>query len=181
MKKTIAIIISAGFLFACNNAAENKTEEKPAAASEATNAKPAIELPFKAEYSSNFTQDVSDQDLKTALDSYVFWRDGDLDKLAAIMGDTAEVEMADGSSKKWVNVELKKMWKMHRDSMSKVDIMMEAWTKLKSDKGDNIIATWYKETDTYKTGKVDSAYYHDINILKDGKIVYYSTFKKPAK
>lgn len=29
----------------------------------------------------------------------------------------------------------------------------------------------YKEYDTCKTGKEDSASYHDVNLLKNGKIV----------
>ena len=45
----------------------------------------------------------------------------------------------------------------------------------------NRLLTWYKEIDTYKTGKVDSAYYHDINGIKDGKINYYDQYKRPAK
>ena len=181
MKKIIAIIIVAGILFACNSGTEKTTEEKPTEGSATTETKNEIVLPFKAEYSSSFTQDVSDKDLKTVLDSYVYWRDGDMDKLASLMADSAMVEMADGNKKIWANADLKKMWTMHRDSMSKVDITMQAWTKLKSDKGHDFVATWYKETDTYKTGKVDSAYYQDINQIKDGKIVHYATFKKPAR
>jgi hypothetical protein len=34
---------------------------------------------------------------------------------------------------------------------------------------------WYKEVDTYKTGKIDSAFYEDDNRLKDGKIVWASS------
>jgi hypothetical protein len=41
------------------------------------------------------------------------------------------------------------------------------------------VATWYIERDKYKNGKVDSAYYHDINVLKNGKIVVYSAYRKP--
>jgi hypothetical protein len=49
------------------------------------------------------------------------------------------------------------------------------------DKKEGYVVAWYKETDTYKNGKVDSAYYHDINQVKDGKIVWYAQYKRPAK
>jgi hypothetical protein len=59
---------------------------------------------------------------------------------------------------------------------------MEAWQKMyEPTKKETAIVTWYKETDTYKTGKVDSAYYHDINAVKNGKITFYSQYKRPAK
>ena len=38
-----------------------------------------------------------------------------------------------------------------------------------------------KENDTYKTRKVDSASYHDINLMKNGKIVWFSQYKRPMK
>jgi hypothetical protein len=37
------------------------------------------------------------------------------------------------------------------------------------------VNVWYKEVDTYKTGKIDSAFYEDDNRLKDGKIVWASS------
>jgi hypothetical protein len=47
-----------------------------------------------------------------------------------------------------------------------------------TDKKDTYIVTWYKEYDVFSSGRVDSASYHDINQLKDGKIVWYSQFKR---
>jgi len=34
-------------------------------------------------------------------------------------------------------------------------------------------------TETYKDGRVDSAYWHDVNMVKNGKIVWYSQYKRP--
>jgi ketosteroid isomerase-like protein len=66
--------------------------------------------------------------------------------------------------------------------MSSVTIDMHAWQKMyATDKKEGHIVTWYKEIDTYKNGKVDSATYHDINRVKDGKIVWYSTMKRGFK
>ena len=44
---------------------------------------------------------------------------------------------------------------------------------------DSIVVVWYKQIDTYKSGRVDSAHYHDINMVKGGKIVWYSQYKRP--
>jgi ketosteroid isomerase-like protein len=179
MKKIFSLFVIILISFGCSNDAEKKTEEKPADAVVAAAPSVAVDLPFKATYSSNFTQEVSDADLKTVMDSYVHWRSGDIDKLVALMGDTSTIEGADGMIRKLSNSDLKAYWKLHRDSIASIDIEMEAWQKMHSDKGDDIVVTWYIERDKYKTGKVDSAYYHDINIVKNGKIVMYSTYRKP--
>lgn len=178
MKKILVLSALALTLFSCSSQEEKKTE---AVAEPAPTPAAAIDLPYKAAYSSNFTQDVPDAVLKATMDSYVHWTSGDMDKLASLMGDSVTVEMADGLTKSFTNAELKAFWKTHRDSITNVSIEMEAWNKMHSDKGDDIIATWYLEKDTYKNGAVDSAYYHDINLFKNGKMVYYSTFKKPKK
>ena len=48
---------------------------------------------------------------------------------------------------------------------------MDVWLPVHSnDKNEDAVLVWYKEIDTYKSGKVDSAYYNDINGIKDGKI-----------
>lgn len=179
MKHFFALIMITLIAFGCSNDAEKKAEEKPAEAAATPAPTTAPDLPFKASYSSNFTQEVSDADLKTVMDSYVHWRSGDIDKLVALMGDTSTIEGADGVIRVLSNNDLKAYWKLHRDSIASVDIEMEAWQKMHSDKGDDIVVTWYIERDKYKNGKVDSAYYHDINVLKNGKIVVYSAYRKP--
>jgi hypothetical protein len=102
--------------------------------------------------------------------------------LANAMGDTVTLEMSSGDHKRLSRADLTKMWTTSRDSLSSVKIDMGAWNKMYStDKKDGFIVTWYDETDTYKTGKVDSASYHDVNLVRDGKIVFYSQYKRPKK
>lgn len=175
MRKIFACLSLAVFLFACNS-----ETEKTAAATETKTTAP--DLPYKASYSSSFSTDVSDADLKTVMDSYKFWADGDMTGLAATMGDSVTVEFSNGDHFSGIKADLMKRWSTSRDSLSSVTIDMEAWQKMyATDKKDGYIITWYKEFDTYKTGKVDSASYHDINQLKDGKIIWYSQFKRPLK
>jgi ketosteroid isomerase-like protein len=183
MKKIIAIFVLSTALFSCAGDKEKKVDDAavPTDAPTVKAVEPAVEMPYTATYSSNFTQDVPEAEVKTVLDSYKYWASGDVDALGNLMGDTATIEGADGSTMHLSNADLKKFWKLHRDSLSSVKVNMEAWTKIRSDKGDNIVLTWYKEYDAYKTGKVDSATYHDINVVKNGKIVVYSTYKKPLK
>jgi hypothetical protein len=75
-----------------------------------------------------------------------------------------------------------KMWTTYRDSLSSITIDMQAWKKMYAPgRKQAFVVTWYKETDIYKSGKADSAYYHDINGLKDGKIIAPGQYKRPAK
>ena len=65
---------------------------------------------------------------------------------------------------------LMKTWQTTRDSLSSVKITMDVWLKNHSLKDSNdYINVWYKEIDTYKSGKVDSANYEDDNACKKRK------------
>lgn len=175
MRKIFACLSLAVFLAACNN-----EKEKTEIVSDAKTSAP--DLPYKASYSSSFSTDVSDADLKTVMNSYKFWADGDMTGLASTMGDSVTVEFTSGDHFSGTNADLMKRWSTYRDSLSSVTIDMEAWQKMyATDKKEGYIITWYKEIDTYKSGKVDSAMYHDINQVKDGKISWYSQYKRPLK
>ena len=179
MRKIILCISSAIFLLSCNN-----EKEKTATTTNADTVaeKSTADLPYKASYSSSFTTDVSDGDLKTVLTSYKDWSSGNFDGLSNVLGDSVEYDASDGSSMHLPKTELIKLWKTYRDSLSSVTIDMYAWQKMyATDKKEGHVVTWYKEIDTYKNGKVDSAIYHDINRVKDGKITWYSTMKRGFK
>jgi len=178
MKRTFLCLCFAMFLFSCNN---SKTES--ASTSTDTTAKTTMtDLPYTASYSTNFTDDVSDADLKMVLMTYKNWADGNISDLANSMGDSVYVDFNTGDHFTGKKADLMKIWSKYRDSLSSVTISMEVWKKLyEPNKKDAAILTWYKEIDTYKTGRVDSAYYHDINGIKDGKINYYDQYKRPAK
>jgi ketosteroid isomerase-like protein len=181
MKKTILFCSLALSLFACtNNSTKTKamSSESPSLSTE----QPTVDLPYKAAYSSQFSTDVSDADLKMVLMSYKNWENGNMSELAKEMGDTVVVDMSSGDHLIKANADLMKMWSTYRDSLSSVKINMQAWQKMyATDKKEGYIVTWYDETDTYKNGKVDSASYHDINQVKNGKIIWYSQYKRPKK
>jgi len=182
MKTTLLCFCLGTFLCSCTGN-ENKTaaaNEDNSTAADAT--KPAMDLPYTASYSSKWTTDVSDADLKMVLMTYKDWGDGNIASIEKVMGDTVTVDMSSGYHIMKPKADIVKMWGTYRDSLSSANIDMQGWQKMyEPDKKEGYVVTWYKETDTYKNGKVDSAYYHDINQVKDGKIVWFAQYKRPAK
>ena len=180
MKKMLFCFLCGTILLSCG---DNKSE--PAAtdanAAEST-AKSTVDLPYTASYSSDFTTDVSDADLKTVLVSYKDWADGNMANVAKGYTDTLAWRRSTGDNYTLPNADIMKMWTTYRDSLSSITIDMQGWEKFHSvDKNEDWIGTWYKEIDTYKSGKVDSAYYHDLNLLKDGKIAMLEQYRRAAK
>lgn len=175
MKKIVLCFTLGAFLFSCNS-----NKEKPATTENET--KSTVDLPYKASYSSNFSTDVSDADLKMVLVSYKDWADGNMANVAKAYGDTLKWFKASGQYYKLPNAGIMKMWGTYRDSLSSITIDMQAWQKMyATDKKEAYVVTWYKEIDTFKGGKADSTYYHDINQVKDGKIIQLEQYMRPAK
>ena len=178
MKKILLCLGVLSVLLSCNSPKEKTSETETTTKA----AEPAVDLPYQASYASNFTEDVSDADLKMVLNSYRDWAAGNLNELANALGDSVDYDASDGSSHHLNKADLLKMWTTYRDSLSSVTIDMYAWQKMYApDRKEGHVVTWYKEIDTYKNGKVDSATYHDINRVKDGKIVWYSSMKRGFK
>ena len=98
------------------------------------------------------------------------------------MGDSMSVNGADGFKFHGLSDSLMKTWTVSRDSLISVVIKMDVWLKSHAVKDSmDYINVWYKEIDTYKTGKVDAANYEDDNGLKNGKIVWFSSHKQHLK
>lgn len=91
----------------------------------------------------------------------------------AYFADTVAETFWNGYSFKVKRDSLVKMGHKYRDSLSSSKIRMIAYVALHStDKNSDWVIVWYKQVDTYKTGKVDSASYQDDNELVNGKIVW---------
>lgn len=179
MKKLVLLICVITFFAACNG---DKNRESASNADSTSTGKASADMPYTASYTSSWSDNVSDDDLKMVLMTYKDWSAGNMKGLASAMGDSVEYDMNSGKSLKLNNADLMKMWTTSRDSLKSVVIDMQAWNKMYStDKKEAYVVTWYKETDTYKDGRVDSAAYHDINQIKDGRIIWYSQFKRPLK
>jgi ketosteroid isomerase-like protein len=142
----------------------------------------SIELPYVADYSSAVSLNVSDQGLQTVLNSYKAWEKGDYHALRVSLADSVDFNAWDGFEYSGKAEGLIERWTASRDSLSDVKIKMHAWTKSHFiDKNTDVITVWYTEIDTYKDGRIDSAYWSDINMIKDGKISWYSQYRQSPK
>ena len=178
--KKICILFFSSFFVSIIFTACNSGEATVAGAD--TTAASSVTLPYTANYESNFTNEVSDEDLLLALNSYKYWETGDLNALRGTMGDSMFVNNANGWKFSGRSDSLMPLWQKFRDSLSSVSISMDGWVKNHSPKdSNNFITVWYKEIDTYKSGKVDSANFADINQVKNGKIVWFSSYKQALK
>lgn len=167
------------FMLSCNS----NTEKKEAAEATAPAAeKKAVDLPYQALYTADWTQDVSDADLKMVLQSYKDWEDNNKAGLRSAFGDSVAVDMSDGTHFNGKADDIVKTFFTYRDSLTSSKLKMQSWAKLYSpSKKDAYVVTWYDQYDTFKSGKIDSSTYHDINQVKNGKITWYAQYRRPLK
>jgi hypothetical protein len=175
MKKLSAIFLIPIFLIACKG---SSTDATATAAKDSVTAAPSVPLPYTAQYSSNFVPG-KPADVLTVLNNYKAWQDNDMAALRATIGDSVILIFSSGAVMSATGDSAIKEAKKYRDSLSKVDYTFYAWTSNHSvDKNEEWVNIWYKEIDTHKSGKVDSAFYEDDNRLKDGKIVWTSSHEQ---
>jgi len=139
----------------------------------------AMALPYTAGYTSSFSIG-SDSSVANVLNNYKAWENGDMEGFKNTLADSVAASFSSGFKFKATRDSAMKLASMFRDSLSNVQIKMDAWIPLHAkDKNEDWVSVWYTEIDTYKTGKVDSAYYQDDNMIdKNGKIVYTDSHKR---
>jgi hypothetical protein len=175
MKKLSAIFLIPIFLIACKS---SSTDSTASAAKDSVTAAPSVPLPYTAVYSSTFVPG-KPADVLTVLNNYKAWQDNDMAALRSTIGDSLTLIFPSGAVLSTTGDSAIKDAKKYRDSLSKVDFTFYAWTSNHSvDKNEEWVNVWYKEIDTRKSGKVDSAFYEDDNRLKDGKIVWASSHEQ---
>jgi len=164
MKKIWYLFAGVALLASCKNG------------STSTAAKPdTVAMPYKASYSSSFTLVDSPKIIQAVLQSYKDWEDNKLSNAPAYFADTIAMDFSDGIQYKGKRDSLVKVFQKFRDTLASSKIDVWVYTFLHSnDKNEDWVNVWYKQTDTYKNGKVDSAEYEDDNLIKNGKIVYVS-------
>ena len=166
----------------CFAACTSSTPSTPAASgNDSAAAAATVPLPYTAAYSSNFVPG-KQTDVLTVLNSYKAWETGDMKALKATFADTTSMNFPNGMVIKATADSMTNLAAKYRDSLSKVVLTFDAWTSNHSvDKNQDWVNVWYKEVDTHKNGKVDSMYYQDDNLLKDGKIVWVSSHQQKYK
>jgi hypothetical protein len=175
MKKLSAIFLIPIFLIACTG---SSTDSTATPTKDSVTAAPGAPLPYTAVYSSNFTPG-KPADVLAVLNNYKAWQDNDMAGLRATVGDSVTMIFSSGMVMSTTGDSAIKEAKKYRDSLSKVELTFYAWTSNHSvDKNEEWVNVWYKEIDTHKSGKVDSAFYEDDNRVKDGKILWTSSHEQ---
>jgi hypothetical protein len=176
MKKFACFFLAATLLVACKN------EEKKEEVKEVATAKESLTMPYKATYSSSFVCSDNEKNVQMVLQSYKDWEDNKISNAPAYFADTITYIFPDGNNNRTSRAQFVKEAQVYRDSMTSSKIEIVAYTNLHStDKNTDWVNVWYKQTDTWKKGKVDSAFFQDDNMLTNGKIVYVSSKKQAIK
>jgi hypothetical protein len=178
MRKFLVIFLLPLCFAACTG---NSSESAAATTNKDSVTAPSAPLPYTATYSSDFLPGKA-TDVAVVLDNYKAWETNDMKAMRATYGDSVEIIFPSGTIISGTADSLIKLAAKYRDSLSKVELTLYAWTSNHSvDKNEDWVNVWYKEVDTYKTGKIDSVSYEDANRLKDGKIVWVSSHEQKFK
>jgi len=174
MKKLIFILIVSIIYSACTSRTAGIQMENKDSSS--------VALPYTAAYSSKFSVG-KDSNSLMVLNNYKAWEDGDMNAFKNTLSDSFTIYFADGGKFSGTRDSAMILASAFRDSISKVELKIDAWVPLHSeDRNEDWVSVWYKEIDTYKNGKIDSAYYQDDNMLdKNGKIVFTAIHKQVLK
>jgi hypothetical protein len=169
MRKIISVACVLLLFAACKDANNTTT----------SSAKDTTTYPYKAGYSSSFDATPNPANIKACLQSYKDWEDNKLANAPAYFADSVHIEFAGGDKFDLGRDSMVKMFQKFRDSLVSSKIVMDAFSSMHSiDRNEDWVCVWYKQYDTYKSGKVDSAYYEDENRMKNGKINLYDSKKK---
>jgi hypothetical protein len=172
MKKILSVCLMTIIAVACNNA------DKPAA----TASSDSTTYPYKASYSSTVSLSTNSKNAQAVLQSYKDWEDNKLSNGTAYFADTVTMIFSDGTTYHLGRDSMLHMFQKDRDSLTSTVIDMQVWTNLRlDDKKEDWVGCWYKQTDTHKNGKIDSAFYQDDNRIKDGKIDLVISKKRAIK
>lgn len=178
MKKVLYLFAAIALFASCKG---GTTTDGTAAKTDSTAAKKdSLPMAYKASYSSSFTISDNAKNEQLVLQSYKDWEDNKIKNGSTYLGDTVAMDFANGRHLVAPRDAMMKDWQNFRDSLSGIKLDIVAVVNLHStDKNTDWVGVWYKETDTYKTGKVDSAFYQDDNNVKNGKLTYISSKRRP--
>ena len=177
MKKALYLLAAIALFASCKS---GTSTDGTAAKTDSATRKDSLPMPYKASYSSSFAVSDNAKNEQLVLQSYKDWEDNTLKNGSAYLGDTITMDFANGKHLTLPRDGIIKEWQTFRDSLSSVKLNIVAVTNLHStDKNSDWVGVWYVETDTYKTGKVDSAFYQDDNNVKNGKMIYISSKRRP--
>ncbi len=177
MKKALYLFAAIALFASCKSG--TSTDGAAAKSDSAAAKKDSLPMAYKASYSSSFTISDNAKNEQLVLQSYKDWEDNKIQNGSAYLGDTVAMDFANGRHLVAPRDAVMKEWQNFRDSLSNIKLDINAVVNLHStDKNTDWVCVWYREIDTYKTGKVDSAFYQDDNNVKNGKLVYISSKRR---
>jgi hypothetical protein len=97
------------FLLSCNNDKQHSRRQHNIQRPALLLQTPA-DLPYKPSYSSSWSNDVSDADLKMVLTTYKDWADNNMANLSNSMADTVKFDFASGEHFKKLQSRTDEMW-----------------------------------------------------------------------
>ncbi|MEO5890492.1 MAG: hypothetical protein ABIQ31_09580 [Ferruginibacter sp.] len=174
MKQLLVIVILLSVLIGCNDTSSTsgvKTTDSSNMAAATTVTAEKYDYPYTLE---NPYQDWQPGDQKhavTVLKSLKAYENGDIEASVASFGDTVDIKF-DGFFARVSKDSLKKIFTTSRGELTSQKIEMHDWESVISkDKKREYVTMWYKETNTTKSGKIDSVSVVDDLRIVNGKIV----------
>src|ERR1043165_2438371 len=167
MKQALLLFILSIFLFGCNS---NSNQSQPR--SDSAVAKEQLSYPFTPKYSINWRPG-DEKNALLVLNCLRKYVDGDIKGCVSYFADTSEF-VADKFYFRGSRDSLEAVIGSMRNASTSVSKDFDSWMTLYyPDKDDTWVTLWYKEIMTDRQGKVDSIYYTDDVLVKNGKIVEY--------
>ena len=179
MLKSIFFFALAGLLASCTHTSDEvpavaavKEETPPAVAA------PAVELPFKATYSSDWS--IGDPKyLKIALDFYKALAADSIGEMAEYAEDSIQFRAFDDRAVKVHRVEMIARAKAFRARFKSLDEEFVAFVCLHSkDKDEDWVSLWISEKGVLTNGKTESTKYQENWRFRNGKVYYVADFAR---
>lgn len=179
MKQVLFIVIVSVLYAECTS---TTTSNETASSAAVSSPESGISLPYAANYSSKFIPG-KDSHVLAVLNWYKAWETGDMDAFAKSVADSITIYFSDGGVFRNTRDSARYYASKYRDSLANIKYEFHAWLASHSvDKDEDWVNVWYKEIDTYKNGKVDSAEYEEANMIdKNGKVSLVYSYKAGKK
>lgn len=178
--KKLFFIVTAVFMFGCNNEAA-KEGEKTAETKIPETAK--VTLPVKMVYQATAGEG-NPQNIVEVMNFNTEFIAGKVNNIGSYLADSVHVVFADGSEMNNVRDSIAFAIKTWRESMdSAKQIYISAIAVNNKDNGDEWVMQWLDETHYYKGGKTEHVIYHEDYRMVKGKIreVFQHMQAVPAK
>lgn len=180
--KRISVIAFVAFVVSCNNGVD-KAKVDSMSTDTTTTAAPMADInsPYPVDYSSKFEMG-DPKNAETILNIWKDWDNGNLMNSKDRFADTVTLHFSNGAMIRTTRDSALQMGQEERNKLASVVSRVDAVTALRStDKNENWALIWGMETNTDKSGKVDSSYLQETwRLNKDGKADLVFQFRAAA-